>query len=108
MLFNSPGFVFFFLPVVLLGLYLIERFGAHRWAIVWLILASAVFYGWFKAIYLPLLAVLVAFNYLCGTKLSRDCRSGRPQPALLALGVAVNLSVLAYFKYKNFFLANVN
>jgi alginate O-acetyltransferase complex protein AlgI len=108
MLFNSPVFVFLFLPVTLFGLYLIGRFCSHRLAMVWLIVASAIFYGWFKAIYLLLLATLIIFNYLCGAKLSHDCQSGRPRPALLAFGIAVNLGVLAYFKYMNFFLDNAN
>jgi alginate O-acetyltransferase complex protein AlgI len=108
MLFNSAIFVFAFAPVVLLGLYIIDRTSAHRSALVFLVVASAVFYGWFKAIYLPLLAVLTAFNYLCGRKLSRDCDKGKQRPVLLALGIAVNLGVLAYFKYMNFFLENLN
>ena len=108
MLFNSATFVFLFLPIVLFGLYLIGRLGGHRFAIVWLIVASAVFYGWFKVIYLPLLAILTAFNYLCGSKLSRECEAGRRRPVLLAVGIAVNLGVLAYFKYMNFFLDNFN
>ena len=108
MLFNSATFVFLFLPIVLFGLYVIGRLGGHRFAIVWLIVASAVFYGWFKVIYLPLLAILTAFNYLCGSKLSRECEAGRRRPVLLAVGIAVNLGVLAYFKYMNFFLDNFN
>lgn len=108
MLFNSPLFVFVFLPITLCGLYLITRFSTHRLAIVWLIVASAVFYGWFNAIYLPLLVALIVFNYLCGAKLSRDYRAGLPRPMLLAVGILVNLGVLAYFKYMNFFLGNAN
>jgi alginate O-acetyltransferase complex protein AlgI len=108
MLFNSAIFVFVFLPVVLLGLYIIGRLGAYRFALLFLVVVSGVFYGWFKAIYLPLLAILTAFNYLCGRKLSRDCEKGRQRPVLLAFGIAVNLGVLAYFKYMNFFLENLN
>lgn len=108
MLFNSATFVFLFLPVVLLGLYVVGRWGAHRFALVFLVVASSVFYGWFKAIYLPLLAILTAFNYLCGRRLSLDCEKGKRRPVLLAVGIAVNLGVLAYFKYMNFFLANLN
>ncbi|MGA8613924.1 MAG: MBOAT family protein [Xanthobacteraceae bacterium] len=108
MLFNSPVFVLLFLPITLFGLFLAENFGSQRLAMVWLIIASAFFYGWFKAIYLLLLASLIVFNYLCGAKLSRDCQLGRPRRALLVFGIAVNFGVLAYFKYKNFFLDNAN
>src|SRR4029077_11230240 len=90
------------------GLYIIGRLGAYRFALLFLVVVSGVFYGWFKAIYLPLLAILTAFNYLCGRKLSRDCEKGRQRPLLLAFGIAVNLGVLAYFKYMNFFLENLN
>jgi alginate O-acetyltransferase complex protein AlgI len=108
MLFNSPIFVFLFLPVALLGLYIFGRLGAFRFALVFLVVVSSVFYGWFRAIYLPLLAILTAFNYLCGRKLSRDCEKGKRRPVLLAFGIVVNLGVLAYFKYMNFFLENLN
>jgi alginate O-acetyltransferase complex protein AlgI len=109
MLFNSPTFVFLFLPVVLLGLYIIgRRDDRNRYALIFLVIMSSIFYGWFKAIYLPLLAALTTFNYLCGRKLSRDCEKGEQRPLLLALGIVVNLCVLAYFKYMNFFLENIN
>jgi D-alanyl-lipoteichoic acid acyltransferase DltB (MBOAT superfamily) len=108
MLFNSGTFVFLFLPAVLLGLYIIGRLGAQHLALVFLVVVSGVFYGWFKTIYLPLLVVLTAFNYLCGRKLSRDCEKGKQRSVLLAFGISVNLGVLAYFKYMNFFLENLN
>jgi alginate O-acetyltransferase complex protein AlgI len=108
MLFNSATFVFLFLPAVLLGLYIIGRLGAQHFALVFLVVASGIFYGWFKAIYLPLLAILTAFNYFCGRKLSRDCEKGKQRPVLLTFGIFVNLGVLVYFKYMNFFLGNLN
>ena len=49
MLFCSYEFVFLFLPVVLAGYFLIGRFAPGAWARVWLVLASLVFYGLFKA-----------------------------------------------------------
>jgi alginate O-acetyltransferase complex protein AlgI len=108
MLFNSPIFIFLFLPIAIAGLYLIGRFGTHLFAVVWLIVISTLFYGWSNALYLPLLAALVAFNYLCGAKLARDCRSGQRSPALLACGIVINLGVLVYFKYTAFLVANAN
>ncbi len=79
--------------------------GGHRRALV---LASMIFYGWFRWQYLALLAVLVVFNYYYGIKLARDHRRGQPRRTALLVGLAVNLLVLAYFKYANFFLANTN
>ena len=108
MLFNSGIFIFGFLPVTLLGFFLLGARGWHQLAIAWLVLASCVFYGWFKANYLLILAVLIVFNYYFGIKLARDHRSGRQVPFLLFVGIAVNLGVLAYYKYTNFIIANTN
>ena len=69
---------------------------------------SAVFYGWFSVAYLSLLAVLIVVNYSFGIMLSRDFREGRRRPSLLAAGILLNVAVLGYFKYTNFFLGNLN
>ena len=108
MLFNSPFFIFIFLPITLIGFFLLGARSLHRLAIAWLVLASSVFYGWFNAEYLILLAFLIVFNYFCGIKLSRDYHEGRSSPIALALGLAINLGVLAYYKYTNFFIDNAN
>jgi alginate O-acetyltransferase complex protein AlgI len=108
LLFNSNIFVFAFLPITLIGFFLIGASGWRRAAIAWLVLASMVFYGWFRWQYLVLLAVLVLFNYYYGIKLARDYRRGQPRRTALLVGLAVNLLVLAYFKYANFFLTNAN
>ncbi len=108
MLFNSPTFILLFLPLTLLGFFLLGAKGWRRAAIAWLVFASAVFYAWFRADYLLVLAVLVVFNYLYGIKLSRDYQLHQSRLGWLAIGIAVNLGVLAYFKYTNFFVDNVN
>lgn len=108
MLFNSAVFICVFLPVTLVGYYLLNGQGLRRWAIAWLVFASCVFYGWFSVRYLALLAVLILLNYAIGVMLSRDFRAGRRRPVLLATGIILNLAVLGYFKYTNFFIDNVN
>lgn len=105
MLFNSPEFIYLFLPIVLLGFFLIAR-ASHRLAAVWLASASCFFYGWWNPAYLALLGASIAFNYSMGIMLARE--SARPEQqrrlALLVFGVGANLLLLAYFKYFNFFM----
>ncbi len=108
MLFNSAVFILVFLPVTLAGYYFLNERGLRRWAIAWLVVASAVFYGWFSVPYLAMLAVLILINYVLGVLLSQAFRACRRRPILLALGIAVNLGVLGYFKYTNFFIDDVN
>jgi alginate O-acetyltransferase complex protein AlgI len=108
MLFNSEAFIFVFLPATLAGFYLLNRPATRRLAVGWLVLASAVFYAWFSVKYLLVLALLIIFNFIYGAKLARAHAAGRQNPLELAVGLAVNLAILAYFKYTNFVIFNLN
>ncbi|MBI1735087.1 MAG: hypothetical protein HYR51_07940 [Candidatus Rokubacteria bacterium] len=48
MLFNSNEFVFVFLPVALVGFFLVQRLGGPRAGVVWLALGSVVFYTYWR------------------------------------------------------------
>ncbi len=106
MLFNSHVFIFAFLPTVVVGFYLLGGAGQPRAARAYLVAASLFFYGWWNLSYVALLLFSVAFNYAFGSLLARRTTSSGGR-LLLALGVAVDLGVLGYFKYTHFFLGNV-
>ncbi|MCB2101392.1 MAG: MBOAT family protein [Rhodobacterales bacterium] len=109
MLFNSYEFIFAFLPLSVLGFFLLERMGRRREAIAWLVVASLFFYGWWNPPYLALLVASIVFNFLVGSRLARrSVAPRRVDKALLLFGVAVNLAAIGYFKYANFFVGNVN
>jgi alginate O-acetyltransferase complex protein AlgI len=103
MLFNSPSFIFGFLPAVLAGFFVLGRYASPRVAILWLGLASLVFYGFDNpALQLPLILVSIAFNFLVGRALARTGRR-----ALLVTGVVGNLLLLGFFKYAGLLLGTV-
>jgi D-alanyl-lipoteichoic acid acyltransferase DltB (MBOAT superfamily) len=106
MLFNSFGFLFFFLPIVLAGYFALGR--RHPlWGAWWLALASLFFYGYGSLVYLPLLLLSVVFNFICGRRLAAAIApSWRKRWLVVALGA--NLGLLAWYKYTNFFFANVD
>ncbi|HSK39332.1 MAG TPA: MBOAT family O-acyltransferase, partial [Arenibaculum sp.] len=108
MLFNSYAFIGAFLPTVLIGYALLARLGSDRPARIWLTAASLFFYGWWNAAYLPVLIGSIGFNFLVGRTLTDRRRRGaftvRP---LLYAGVAVNLGLLAWFKYTAFVVNDV-
>src|SRR6185312_9144877 len=79
------------------------RQGKHEIAIAWLIIASFFFYGWWNPKYILLLAPLIVANYFLGLYLLNT----RSRP-MLVFGVTLNLAVLGYFKYANFFIDNVD
>lgn len=104
MLFNSYEFLLMFLPVCLGGYYAISRLLNQRTATAWLAMCSLFFYGWWNPAYLGLMIGSILVNYGFGLVLSgKHCTK-----AILALGVTLNLLLLAYYKYTDFFIANLN
>lgn len=74
-----------------------------------LIGASLFFYSWWNIIYLPLILSSIIFNYIVGNSLSHHVsQGGRVNKYLLAFSISANLCLLAYFKYSDFFISNVN
>ena len=103
MVFASPIFLFLFLPLTLAAYFASPR----AWRNAVLLVASAAFYAWGEARYLPLILGSVAFNWVMGRAIS-DAEDGARRKRRLAVAVAGNLSALALFKYANFAVANIN
>lgn len=103
MLFNSYIFIFLFFPLCLAGFYLLERKGNAKAAKIWLTGFSLWFYGYFNLYYLGIMVGSILFNFLIFKLLLR-----RKKRCVLTVGVCVNLAVLFYFKYFDFFVENIN
>ena len=80
MLFNSQEFLFVFLPVTLLGFYLIGRVSRQS-ATLWLILTSLIFYGWWRPLNILIIGPSIIVNYLLASFLLRLSQRG-DQPGL--------------------------
>ncbi len=106
MLFNSYSFLLIFLPITLIGFYVIAKW-SHGAAAAWLAFASFVFYGWWSTYYVVLLLLSIIFNYGVGRAIADNAGTllGR---RLLVFGVSVDLCLLAYYKYADFFVGNLN
>jgi alginate O-acetyltransferase complex protein AlgI len=107
MLFNSYIFIFYFLPVTLFLFFVLGSLNNKTAAISWLVVASLFFYGWWNPTYLIFIIISILFNYRLGTELMarRSTSIGR---WLLYGGVAINLGLISYYKYAEFFIANLN
>lgn len=108
MLFNSHVFVLAFLPITMLGFFLLGRLHSTWAARVWLVAASLVFYGWWSWLYLGLLLLSMLVNYVLGNAIlsAREAAPGRAR-TLVAGGVAANVALLAWYKYAAFVADNV-
>lgn len=108
MLFNSFVFIAVFFPIVFLGFFRIGKY-SHSLASLWLAASSLFFYGWWDIRYVSFLLGSIAFNYaasyLIGHKAARRILNKK---TLLTVAIAINLILLGYFKYANFFVTNLN
>lgn len=96
MLFNSYAFLFAFLPPVLIGFHFLHL-KSRRLALAWITASSLVFYGYWDYRYLALIIPSICINCALGYLIARH-RS----KAWLVTGVALNLAVIAWFKYSLF------
>ena len=102
MLFNSLEFVLFF--VITYGIYLASR---HETQNRLLVGASYVFYAAWDWRFLSLILVSTLVDYYCGLQIAAS-GSHRAKRVLLAVSVSVNLTLLGFFKYCDFFIESLS
>jgi len=103
MLFNSIEFAVF-LPLVF-AIYWLLRSAPLRLQNGFLVAASYVFYGWWDWRFLGLILASTVTDFAIGLRLSRAEQAG-PRKRLLWVSVLVNLGLLGFFKYHDFFVEN--
>lgn len=103
MVFSSPIFLFLFLPVVLA----LCSVGELRWRNRLLLLSSVIFYAWGEVVYVFLLLGSALVNHFLSRWVELETESSR-RKWVLGIAVAFNIGLLAFFKYANFALANLN
>ena len=103
MVFSSLTFLYAFLPAALLVYFVCParlRNGA-------LLLVSLVFYGWGEPVYILIMLLTIAVNYVAGRLIGRfGARTGRSR-AVMAVAVALSLLTLGFFKYTDFIIGSV-
>ncbi|MCK5285083.1 MAG: membrane-bound O-acyltransferase family protein, partial [Alphaproteobacteria bacterium] len=101
MVFSSTIFVMVFLPLFLGIYYLVpKRFHSHV-----ILIASYIFYGWWRVDFMALFAFVTLFNHFISTAIIRHDESCKK---MLMIGVVGNLLILGYFKYFNFGVDSLN
>ncbi len=110
MLFNSREFIFLFLPITLVIFFVLGKFKYFKAAIAFLVITSLFYYSYWNPVYIFLILSSILFNYFTGILLipERWNNAFISRKTVLVIGVAFNLGLLAYFKYANFLVDNVN
>ena len=103
MVFSSLTFLLLFLPAVLLVYFAVPR----QWKNGVLFLFSLLFYAWGEPVYVVLMIFSTVLDYTCG-RLVEKYRGTPKQKIGLIVSLCVNLGLLFFFKYTDFFIGTVN
>ena len=106
MLFNSIGFLFAFLPITVVGFFLLAKRNSTL-AAGWLAAASLFFYGWWDYRYIYLLLTSISLNYWFARKIREEAQR-ISKKRWLTTAIAANLVLLGYYKYANFFISTAS
>jgi len=99
MLFNSPTFLFIFLPIILV----VYTLCANRYRNSIILFFSILFYTWGEKELIILLLASTVIDYANGIIIERGYRKSG-----LISSIIFNLGLLIYFKYSNFFIENIH
>ncbi len=103
MLFNSPVFLFLFLPVTFI-LYVV---GGTKFRNIILLLASILFYAWGTLEHSIIIIISIIVNYFVGVSIGKS-NDYKKRKFYLIVGLIANLGLLFVFKYANFVIDNIN
>ena len=103
MIFSSISFLYYFLPIVLTIYFLMPKNMKNSVLLV----SSLVFYAWGEPRYVFLMILSIAMFYLCGIAIGKSATL-KMKKFWLAVSVVISLSLLAIFKYADFFIDNFN
>ncbi len=103
MVFSSIAFVFYFLPVFLFFYYIVDKKNKN----IVILIGSIIFYSWGapRFIFVILATTLIDFHLV---RAMDALRSRLFRRLLLCISLSINLGLLFYFKYSNFFIDNLN
>jgi alginate O-acetyltransferase complex protein AlgI len=104
MVFSSLVFLFLFLPAVLAIYVLLANRMLRN---LFLVVASLFFYAWGEGVYVAIMLVSIACNYIFGLIIERFRKTGWSTP-VMTLALLFNILLLGFFKYANFVVVNLN
>jgi D-alanyl-lipoteichoic acid acyltransferase DltB (MBOAT superfamily) len=103
LLFNSIDFLIF-LPLIFCLYWLLDNISLKLQNLL-IVISSYVFYGWWDWRFLSLIVISTLVDYSIGCRLKKEILLAKRKKLLLA-SILVNLGLLGFFKYYNFFLDN--
>lgn len=102
MVFSSILFLFYFFPIV----FIVNKLLPKKYKNLWLFFASLFFYAWGEPIYILIMLFSTFFDYTNGRLMVGA--SDKKKKLILINSIVVNLGILFFFKYSDFFIKVIN
>ena len=103
MVFSSLSFLFFFLPLLLV-VYYISKDNYKNYI---LLVFSLIFYSWGEPVYVLLMILSIIINYIVAILIDKY-ENKKIKKMILIIGIFIDIGLLFYFKYSNFFIDILN
>ncbi len=100
MVFSSITFLFYFLPITIIGYYLFSFSRVVQ--NMWLLLVSLIFYAWGEPVFVLVMIGSILMNWILGILLGKAEEQQKKRKIILIVSCCANLGLLAVFKYTNF------
>ena len=104
MVFSSITFLYIFLPIMLLTYFIVPK----KLKNAVMILASLVFFAWGEIRYIFIMLLLAVMDFWCGKKMTKYYENKKKRKLYLYINIVVNLFILFFFKYADFFISSIN
>ena len=104
MVFSSTLFLFRFLPIAMAIYFLTPK----KFKNLTIFILSLIFYSWGEVKYFPIMITSVLVDYTAGQGIKRFGHKKLYRRLFLTMSLVVNLGMLFFFKYSNFFITNIN
>jgi len=104
LIFSSLTFLFAYLPLTL-AIYFLAPL---RWRNLILLLVSLFFYGWGEPVYITIMFLSILIDYSHGLLVEKYRENDQKARYFVAQSIIFNLLLLGFFKYWDFFAANLS
>jgi len=104
LIFSSLTFLFAYLPLTL-AIYFLAPL---RWRNLILLLVSLFFYGWGEPIYITIMFLSILIDYTHGLLVEKYRENDQKARYFVTQSIIFNLLLLGFFKYWDFFAANLS
>lgn len=117
MLFNSYIFILLFLPLCIIGYFVLNKIDSHiskvnnnhTLANIFLLSMSLWFYGYFNVSYLLIIIGSIVINYLSSRVIIYYKKKNKNLSKFFTvLAILLNIAIIFYYKYYDFFITNIN